>query len=418
VLNLLKGMIFMQQRTMKLIIFIAAILLVVGYLSHASTAANSGLEVEPQRRKPKPRAAATPKPASANYAKFNHRIAEHQAQNCDACHKFPTANWKTVRKGEDAFEDVTEYPSHASCLSCHRQQFFKGAQPSICTICHTNPGPRNSTRHPFPNPSEIFDPSPKGQAATSQYEIFFPHDKHMELFGQVNRREATLAYAAFRTSSPVNQAATSGACATCHKLYQPQGDASDEFATPPPKNIKDDDFWLKKGAFISSPSSHASCFSCHTQGGGMKPEPTDCATCHKLSPADKLTPAQSDFDAKLAATMNIKDKTTLTKWGRREASKFRHEWFSHAELKCTDCHTVAAINTADGKGAEVNVLSCGGSGSGCHITPTADEGGALNFEITERKTTATFQCVKCHVNQGKKAIPESHLKALSAITKK
>lgn len=150
----------------------------------------------------------------------------------------------------------------------------------------------------------------------------------------------------------------------------------------------------------------------------MKPEPTDCATCHKLSPTTKLTSEQSDFNAALAATMNIKDKTTLTKWGRREASKFRHEWFSHVELKCTDCHTVAAINTADGRGAEVNVLSCGGTGSGCHITTTADEGGALNFEIAQRKSTATFRCSKCHVQEGQKAIPESHLKALAAITKK
>ena len=395
----------------------AAVFAALVFLNPGSTAKSAA--AEPQRRAPtNRRPAGNVKPGQpANYSRFSHQAAAHQMA-CNSCHKFPTANWNKVRKGEEAFEDVTEYPSHPSCLSCHRQQFFKGAQPVICTICHTNPGPRNSTRHPFPNPPEIFAQSPKGQTAVSPFEIFFPHDKHMELFGQVRGHQAKLLYASFNRLAQAGQASPSGVCATCHKVYQPQGDANDEFVTPPPKNLKDDDFWQKKGAFISPPTSHATCFSCHAAGGGMKPEPTDCATCHRLSPADKLPPAQSDFDANLAATMNIKDQAMLTKWGRREAGKFRHEWFSHAELKCTDCHTVAAINTADGKGAEVNVLSCGGTGSGCHITPTADEGGALNFEIAERQAKATFQCSKCHIQEGKKAIPESHLKALSAITKK
>jgi hypothetical protein len=402
----------MQQRTVKLIVFVTAILLSVVYLSRTSIAAKSAVEAETQRKKPRQTKPATKAPPPPAYSKFNHNVAEHLAQNCDACHKFPTANWKEVRKGSDAFEDISDYPSHPSCLNCHRQQFFKGAQPAICTICHTNPGPRNSNRHPFPNPSDIFNKSPKGQTAVSQYEVFFPHDKHEGLFGQLTKPAAKLRYATFR------QAAQATGCATCHQLYQAQGDSADEYLTTPPKNLKDDDFWMKKGAFMGAPNSHATCFSCHAQGGGMKPEPSDCAMCHKHSPPDKLTEAESDFDAKLAATMAIKDKTLLEKWNRRQVGKFRHEWFSHAELKCADCHNTANINTANGKGAVVNVLSCGGAGSGCHVTPTADEGGALNFEIAQRQAKATFQCSKCHVNEGKKPIPESHLKALAEIKKK
>jgi formate-dependent nitrite reductase cytochrome c552 subunit len=182
--------------------------------------------------------------------------------------------------------------------------------------------------------------------------------------------------------------------------------------------LKDEDFWLKRGAFMEPPNSHATCFSCHSVGGGLKPEATDCATCHKLSPPDKLTEAQSDFDAKFAATMSVKDKTMLEKWSRRQAGRFRHEWFSHAELKCTDCHNVAEINTANGKGPVVNVLSCGGAGSGCHVTATSDDGGALNFEIDQRKAKPAFQCTKCHINEGRKPVPESHSKALIEIKKK
>ncbi|MEW6128566.1 MAG: hypothetical protein AB1757_16120 [Acidobacteriota bacterium] len=404
----------MNNRAIKLTILLTVVLSAFVFVHPGLTANNA--EAESQRRPSttrRPTAASKPG-RSANYSQFSHQVAAHQMA-CNSCHKFPTANWKTARKGEEAFEDVTDYPTHDSCLNCHRQQFFKGAQPAICTICHTNPGPRNSNRHPFPNPSEVFDQSPKGKAAVSQFEIFFPHDKHESLFGELRKRSASLQFAAFRKS---RQGAANAVCANCHQLYKPQGEASDEFVTPPPKNLKDDDFWLKKGTFMSSPGSHASCFSCHAAGGGLQPEPTDCSMCHKLSPASKLTLEQSDFDAKFATAMAIQDKPLLERWQRRQASKFRHEWFSHAELKCTDCHKVATINTADGRGAEVDILSCGGSGSGCHITPTADEGGALNFEIDQRKAKADFQCSKCHLDEGRKAIPESHAKALSAITKK
>ncbi|MEP6900440.1 MAG: cytochrome c3 family protein, partial [Actinomycetota bacterium] len=92
---------------------------------------------------------------NARYSEFPHN--KHKLA-CSTCHNFPSANWKSVRK-TDAFPDITDYPRHESCLNCHRQQFFKGAKPQICSICHTNPSPNDSSRHPFPNPREIFDQS-------------------------------------------------------------------------------------------------------------------------------------------------------------------------------------------------------------------------------------------------------------------
>ena len=103
--------------------------------------------------------------ASLSYTRFTHQVAKHKLA-CDSCHKFPSSNWKDVRKGDAAFPDITDYPQHPSCLQCHRQQFFSGAVPAICTGCHTEPSPRNSTRHPFPNPREVFDQSPKGRTRT------------------------------------------------------------------------------------------------------------------------------------------------------------------------------------------------------------------------------------------------------------
>src|SRR5689334_20980501 len=118
-----------------------------------------------------------------DYSRFSHNVAQHKLA-CNSCHKVPTANWNKVRSGDAAFPDVTDYPEHSSCIACHRQQFFVGAQPTICRICHTNPSPRDSSRHPFPNPPEIFDVSKEGQNSFSEFGISFPHDKHVDLVGE------------------------------------------------------------------------------------------------------------------------------------------------------------------------------------------------------------------------------------------
>src|SRR4051812_20827395 len=60
-----------------------------------------------------------------DYSKFSHTThAVTQNIECKTCHKFPTKNWKDVRKGADSFPDVAEFPEHSACLNCHRQQFF------------------------------------------------------------------------------------------------------------------------------------------------------------------------------------------------------------------------------------------------------------------------------------------------------
>ena len=55
--------------------------------------------------------------------------------------------------------------------------------------------------------------------------------------------------------------------------------------------------------------------------------------------------------------------------------------------------------------------ACGGA-DGCHITQTANDGGALNFEIDSKRKDPKFVCTKCHAVFGKEAIPESHPKAI------
>jgi hypothetical protein len=178
--------------------------------------------------------------------------------------------------------------------------------------------------------------------------------------------------------------------------------------TKPPKNIGDA-FWLKKGTFKTTPNSHTVCFTCHSADSGIAPAPTDCNVCHKLSlPA----PTKTDFDPRLANTMGITDATMLGKWSRRiSAGAFRHEGGEHPDLNCIGCHNVPTMNTLDAKTLKVPVRSCGGA-DGCHVTATTDDGGALNFEIDQKKKDPTFVCSKCHITFGKEGLPEDHPKAI------
>ncbi|MEP7213990.1 MAG: cytochrome c3 family protein [Acidobacteriota bacterium] len=332
------------------------------------------------------------------YSAFPHDVKAHRI-DCASCHKFPSDNWNKVRAKDTAFPDIADYPKHESCLNCHRQQFFKGTPPVICSICHTTPGPSNSNRHPFPNPRELFDLSAKGKQAVSDFAISFPHDKHVDIVSQ-----ATPASSDVFVKASWRRAAAEESCSVCHKTMQPQGDSNDEYLTKPPAKLGDA-FWLKKGTFKTVPTGHTTCFTCHSADSGMTPAPTDCATCHKLKPP---MPA-ADFDAKLANTIGVTDKMMLDAWKRRDSSgTFRHEWASHAEQSCSACHNVNTINTADPVTKKVSITSC----NMCHITATSDDGGALNFEIDSRNKDPKFQCTKCHIAFGSKSIPPSHVKAV------
>lgn len=358
----------------------------------------SGPTTEPS---PRPRASRIPPPTK--YSQFPHDVKAHKA-NCATCHKFPSANWQKARTGSAAFPDITEYPKHESCLNCHRQQFFKGAKPAICSICHTNPSPRNSTRHAFPNPREIFDTTAKGKIAVSDFAVSFPHDKHIEIVsGNVNRQDK---FTNIVWSRLEGRKRAEESCSVCHQTYKPQDKSDDEYVTKPPAQLGDA-FWLKKGTFKTSPIGHTTCFACHSAETGILPAPNDCAACHKL----KLPELAIDFDTKLAPAMGIDDKIMIMSWRRRTSSgTFRHEWFSHAELSCSTCHNVMTMNTADPNTTKVSIASC----SACHVTATADDGGILNFEIDSRKANANFQCGKCHITFGKSPIPVSHLRAIEA----
>jgi len=362
----------------------------------------------PGAQRPAPRAAA----AAPARMDFSHRRREHQLA-CDKCHKFPSENWKEVRKGDAAFPDVTQQPEHESCLGCHRQQFFARERPAprICSVCHVAATPRNLARLPFPNPPEFFDQTPHAREFVSDFRIGFPHDKHLEVVGRLAPGQAEPGGVRFVTASfrrtPLRapQESDPKSCAVCHQTYQPQGKSDEEYVTKPPEDLGEG-FWLKKGTFKTAPN-HASCFTCHSQDSGLAPAPGDCNACHKLAPPA----ARADFDPRLATAPVLTDGTILRRWrGRESSGTFRHEGGAHPDMSCTNCHNVGALNTLDPKTTKVPLDSC----NTCHATATSAEGGALNLEIDRRKADPSFQCVKCHVAFGREPLPGTHAKAVAA----
>jgi Cytochrome c7 and related cytochrome c len=398
-----------KLRVYSVVVFAALFMLCLAATALGSNAARS------QRRatRARPQKTAAQKKPRIDYSRFSHRThLEQEKLACDSCHRVPSKNWKEVRQGDAAFPDVSDFPEHSSCLNCHRQQFFARERPApvICANCHVNSNPRDTSRYLFPSLGDVSDPAKKSREFVSEFAVAFPHDKHIDVVGFTPRAERN-ARALFVNVSlqEKKKEAMPASCPVCHQTYQPQGNSSEEYVTKPPKNIGDN-FWLKKGSFKTIPNNHAVCFTCHNSDSGIAPEPKDCSVCHKLRSPDRSV--KVDFDPKLVNDMGITDPVILARWSTRiSAGAFRHEGGEHPDLNCMSCHNVATFNVLDVKTLKVPVRSCGGA-EGCHVTATTDDGGALNFEIDQKKKDPAFVCTKCHITFGKDGIPENHPQAI------
>jgi hypothetical protein len=339
---------------------------------------------------------------------FFHNTAAHKKIGCASCHKTPTANSIGVR----GFPDVADYPGHSSCVRCHREDFFQGNNPAICTICHTASGPRSGPRFPFPVRSR-----------SSEFTTIFPHSVHQDIIARNEMYRQRLAgcggsdplplcgrvahttaagSAALRADGTVSahfvnasfSPAASPAddppppqfnnCAICHQTLS----AMPKFGNRQPMRGQAlagaaiESFTPGAGFFKSSPEGHASCFSCHYQG--QKPVSTDCAGCHR--------PAGAYFESGAIARYSL---------------KFDHRDPNHAISDCTSCHVRITQNSdlAMMKDADVPFLSC--STSSCH-------GKDLSGEVKKRADSIAnkqplFQCAYCHAPEiGRFEIPASH----------
>jgi nitrate/TMAO reductase-like tetraheme cytochrome c subunit len=381
-------------------------------------------EPEPQRRTRQTRRRPQRRPAAArvDYSKFSHSTAAHQ-RSCQSCHTIPTANWSRARAGEEAYPDVTDYPGHASCLDCHRRQFFSGPRPVICSVCHTNVSPRDGTRFAFRNPAELWAKAPKKNEGDSEFVTRFPHDRHQDVMAGLDPVPAGRGFGFVRASflaAPQDGAAAEplNSCTVCHKVYEPKGKSDGDYVKAPPEEPKKDalgreePFWFKKGTMMTTPASHASCFSCHWQEGGVEPLSSQCDKCHTLLTAGLKLQLQlegADAEPEHPSVAGALSDRMLAQWKQRRAARFNHELKSH-QTGCTSCHV--AVTGAARVGADtlfVPIQTCGrchGAKSGSNKSRTV-----LANEIKGKQKEESFRCTKCHINLGDAPaaeIPRSH----------
>ena len=405
----------MKQRKLSLALLTLAAAAAFFWPWLAAPAA-AGTTPEPQARRSRPQqrrrapAAAQRRPR-VDYTTFRHATAAHRKDSCDSCHKSPSDNWAKVRPRDAAFPDITDYPEHESCLGCHRQQFFNGARPPICSVCHTVVSPRAGGRHPFANPAEQFAGSAKAKTEPREFALVFPHDLHQDVMARNSPEEGGAAAvrfvrAAFAQEAPKKE--KPNGCSVCHQtvMLRPAQAA----AAPAQQPAEGAPTPTPDGLLKTTPTGHDSCFNCHWQDGGEKPFSNDCAGCHKLlpQPLAPAPPAGKDADAQFAARAGFADPFLVRKLLRRDTASFSHEEGSH-KLDCTVCHVqITSFNTLDERTLKVPILTCGGSG--CHIDARTNRW--LNQEVGKRAADANFRCIKCHVNLGTQKAPQSHLDAV------
>ena len=223
------------------------------FLSVAASVASEEQQSQTQRRRPRKRIERpTAQKPRIDYSRFSHNThVVNYKLACNSCHKFPTKNWKEVRKGDAAFADVAEFPEHSSCLNCHRQQFFARERPApaICSNCHVNVRPRDTTRFLFPSLGDVLNSSKQKRDVATEFAINFPHDKHVDVVGLNSpalRPASRLGFVtvSWQQKSEPKQSTQPKSCPVCHQTHQPQGKSDEEYATKPPKNLGDE-FWLE-----------------------------------------------------------------------------------------------------------------------------------------------------------------------------
>ncbi|HZI18867.1 MAG TPA: cytochrome c3 family protein [Pyrinomonadaceae bacterium] len=371
----------------------------------------------PARRRPQRRAAA----ARIDYSNFSHSTAAHRQRSCQSCHTIPTSNWSRVRARDEAFPDVADYPGHDSCLDCHRRQFFSGARPVICSVCHTNPSPRDAARFPFRNPEERWAAAPKKGAGESEFVTRFPHDRHQDVMAGLDPGAPLRGFGFARASFVARQGGAAAeplnSCTVCHKVHEPQGKSDEQYVKAPPEAPKKDGldreepFWFKKGTMMTTPGGHASCFSCHWQEGGVEPLSSRCDQCHTLLTAGlklQLDLEGADAEPSHPSVGGVLGERMLAQWKQRRVARFNHEHDRH-RIACTSCHVaVTAASRVNSDTLYVPIQTCGR----CHGAKTGNNSRAiLAKEVAGKKKDESFKCTKCHVNLGDvpaAEIPRSH----------
>ena len=297
------------------------------------------------------------RPPAIDYSKFSHATKKHQAE-CSTCHKIPSEGWQKTK----SHPDITDYPDHAACVSCHRPQFFRTDRPVICSVCHTKVSPRDDARFPFRKPTSLL-----------QFSIIFPHDKHQDVIAQL---QPPLVFPRATFNHRVDdKAQLYNNCTICH--------VQQTDAPRPPNNAWADGFVPDTASFKTAPSGHASCFNCHWKS--QQPIAGNCAGCH----------ARAD-NPYLAANSPV-----------RISLKFNHERGGEKKnhvAECTTCHiNITKSATLRGLKPDVPITAC----TECHNKDGLRQD--VSRELAAIDKNPAFVCVYCHTSEvGKRDPPPRH----------
>jgi hypothetical protein len=338
----------MKFNLRRLLVVLASASLVAAICVAAAGVAAQKRRRAPVRRQPMAK-------RGIDYSRFSHTTEKHRGE-CNTCHHAPTDNWKKASH----FPDVADFPGHDACVRCHRPQFFRGAKPEICSVCHTKVSPRDDARFAFLNPM-----------VPRQFLSEFPHDKHQDVIARflkqgTNRvRVVTASFLRPAEDKHFNN------CEICH-LPQTKSFAAPAGGWP-------DAFTPDAATFKSAPDNHAFCFNCHWQA--QAPTSDNCAGCHKLS--DKPFTPES-----MPSRISI---------------KFRHAREQHI-AECTTCHiNITKSTTLRGLQPDVPITAC----SECHNREGLRQDVSKELEAIDRNRD--FVCSYCHTsNVGGRDAPASH----------
>ena len=370
------------------------------------------------RARPRTQSRRAPRRPAIDYSDFSHSSAKHLSRDCAACHRIESF----------AKPDIKDYPDHPSCVECHRQQFFRGARPVICSNCHTVVAPRGEARFEFPR---------KGRP--SEFADVFPHSNHVKATSLIQFKRIL-----------GDKATTTATCQYCHKV-----DTRDFRKTA---GLAPADFAPEPGTFMTTPTSHATCFQCHwrddVDGREQEPLAAQCAGCHRNTAvplkatnaavaavtASQTTPAPVNSNSKpsaAAAGARVVPASGARvalgperAWPARVSPKFAHEIEPHKKrtndegkevpITCLQCHASARKATTLEifrlKENRVQLLTC--ASTACHtaVSGTAQLRLSVLRELRERGKDAKFDCALCHSPPVSTAaeIPCSHYAAVYA----
>lgn len=349
----------MKRYSITSLILALAAFVVIAFPQQLS---GNGRVAAQKRRVGRPGKTQAIKKGAIDYSRFSHATPKHRGA-CNTCHQVPTSNWKKVSN----FPDVADFPGHNDCVGCHRQQFFKGAKPVICSICHSRVSPRDDARFSFRNP-----------ASPGQFLIEFPHDRHQDVIARMLRRgpiaEQSLFVRASFTTVAAGETKHYNNCEICHGPLT--------IAPVAPAAGWPDSFVPDAATFKNAPASHAACFNCHWKA--QQPTNENCAGCHKLPDKPAAIPVLHDVHLRISL-------------------KFRHAREQHL-AECTACHiNITKSPTLRGLKPDVPITAC----TECH-----NKDGLrldLNKELEALDNNRDFSCAYCHTSDvGRRNPPPGH----------